>query len=157
MARVTVEDCIEIIPNRYELVLLAAQRARDIGAGASITIDRDNDKNTVVALREIAEQTADMGQVREHIVHGVNRMADQSVEDAELLALAGIGLETTNSHSAMIEEVIFDNSATLAAAESEDSVFDTEGAEAGDGLGDDLAGEDLDFTGGEALIDENAE
>lgn len=153
MARVTVEDCIEIIPNRYELVLLAAQRARDIGAGASITVDRDNDKNTVVALREIAEQSADMGQVREHIVHGVNRMADQSAEDAELLALAGVGLETTNSHAAMIEEVIFDNSATLAAAESEDGAFDVDGADAGD----DIAGEDLDFTGGDALIDESAE
>lgn len=155
MARVTVEDCVEIIPNRYELVLLAAQRARDIGAGANITIDRDNDKNTVVALREIAEQSADMQQVREHIVHGVNRMADQSAEDSELLALAGIGLETANSHSAMIEEVIFDNSATLAAAESEDGAFDMEGLDAEGG--DELAGEDLEFTSGDALIDESAE
>ena len=52
MARVTVEDCIDVINNRYELVLLAAQRARDIAAGAGITVDRDNDKNTVVSLRE---------------------------------------------------------------------------------------------------------
>ena len=55
MARVTVEDCVEKIPNRFELVMLAAQRARNISAGAELTIDRDNDKNPVVALREIAE------------------------------------------------------------------------------------------------------
>ena len=61
MARVTVEDCVEKIPNRFELVMLAAQRARNISAGAELTIDRDNDKNPVVALREIAEQTVDYG------------------------------------------------------------------------------------------------
>ncbi len=148
MARVTVEDCVNIIPNRYELVLLAAQRARDIAAGASITVDRDNDKNTVVALREIASETADLEQVKNHIVHGVNRMADQSSEDVELLALAGGGLEATTTHAAAIEEVIFDNSATLAAAEDDGSGLGIDDA-------DGLAGEDLDFTAGEGLIDEN--
>lgn len=57
MARVTVEDCIDKVPNRFDLVLLAGQRARQIAAGAELTVDRDNDKNPVVALREIAEQT----------------------------------------------------------------------------------------------------
>ena len=60
MARVTVEDCIVQIPNRFELVLLAAQRARNIGRGEDLTLDRDNDKNPVVALREIADQTIDL-------------------------------------------------------------------------------------------------
>ena len=59
MARVTVEDCVEKVPNRFELVMLAAQRSRDISAGAEITVDRDNDKNPVVALREIADETVD--------------------------------------------------------------------------------------------------
>lgn len=148
MARVTVEDCVNVIPNRYELVLLAAQRARDVAAGAPITVDRDNDKNTVVALREIAAETADLEQVKQHIVHGVNRMADQSAEDSELLALTGAGLEATTTHAAAIEEVIFDNAATLAAAEED----------LGDVTGDDaeaIGGDDLDFTAGEDLIDEN--
>jgi DNA-directed RNA polymerase subunit omega len=56
MARVTVEDCLAIVPNPFELVMAAAQRARDVGAGAALTVPRDNDKNPVIALREIAEQ-----------------------------------------------------------------------------------------------------
>ena len=63
MARVTVEDCIVQVPNRFELVIFAAQRARDISAGAQITLDRDRDKNPVVALREIAEVKLDHGQL----------------------------------------------------------------------------------------------
>ena len=57
MARVTVEDCVDKVPNRFELVMLASHRAREISAGASLTVDRDNDKNPVVALREIADET----------------------------------------------------------------------------------------------------
>ncbi len=150
MARVTVEDCTNIIPNRYELVLLAAQRARDVAAGAAITVDRDNDKNTVVALREIAAQSADLEQVKQHIVHGVNRMSDQSAEDSELLALAGAGLEATSTHAAAIEEVLFDTTATLSAAEEDLGDLGTEELD-----GEALGGDDLDFTAGEGLIDEN--
>ena len=137
MARVTVEDCVAVVPNRYELVLLAAQRARDIGAGAGITLDRDNDKNPVIALREIAGETIELEQVRNHIVHGVNRVADLNAEDELLLGLAGSGLEVSaNATAAMIDEVVFDASASLSAAESEDvGGFD------GD-LGDDLDGAD---------------
>lgn len=136
MARVTVEDCVEIIPNRYELVLVAAQRARDIGAGAPITLDRDNDKNPVVALREIADQTIDLAQVKEHIISGVNRMADLNVEDEMLLGLAGMGMEEhSNATAVAIDEVVFDGSATLAAAEED--------------MGDEFGGEgdDADFSG----------
>ncbi|MEK9729280.1 MAG: DNA-directed RNA polymerase subunit omega, partial [Alphaproteobacteria bacterium] len=68
MARVTVEDCIEKIPNRFDLVLTAAQRARNIQKGELLTIDRDDDKNPVVALREIAEETIDTGNIEERIV-----------------------------------------------------------------------------------------
>ena len=63
MARVTVEDCVRLVPNRFDLVLMAAQRAREISSGAALTVDRDNDKNPVVALREIADETIDLDTV----------------------------------------------------------------------------------------------
>ncbi|WP_158966166.1 DNA-directed RNA polymerase subunit omega [Chachezhania sediminis] len=68
MARVTVEDCVDKVPNRFELVMLAAHRAREISAGSEITIDRDNDKNPVVALREIAEETQSAELLRERLI-----------------------------------------------------------------------------------------
>jgi len=68
MARVTVEDCVTKIPNRFELVLIAAQRARAIGTGAPLTVDRDNDKNPVVALREIADETVDIEGLRQRMI-----------------------------------------------------------------------------------------
>ncbi|HEU4838919.1 MAG TPA: DNA-directed RNA polymerase subunit omega [Micavibrio sp.] len=74
MARVTVEDCIEKLPNRFELVMVAAQRARKIGSGAALTLDRDNDKNPVVALREIAENTVDVEELKEEIIRGKQRI-----------------------------------------------------------------------------------
>tara|TARA_B100000767_G_scaffold158869_1_gene149119 strand:+ start:121 stop:531 length:411 start_codon:yes stop_codon:yes gene_type:complete len=74
MARVTVEDCIERIPNRFDLVLTAAQRARGIQKGELLTIDRDNDKNPVVALREIADETIDITRVEETLVKSLQRL-----------------------------------------------------------------------------------
>ena len=74
MARVTVEDCVDKIPNRFDLVLLAAQRARQISGGADLTIDRDRDKNPVVALREIAEQTVKPKQLEEALVGNLQRV-----------------------------------------------------------------------------------
>ncbi|NQZ14619.1 MAG: DNA-directed RNA polymerase subunit omega [Alphaproteobacteria bacterium] len=74
MARVTVEDCIEEVSNRFELVMVAAQRARKIGSGAPLTIDRDNDKNPVVALREIADRTVEVEELKEDIVRSKQRI-----------------------------------------------------------------------------------
>ena len=74
MARVTVEDCVDKIPNRFDLVLLAAQRARQISGGADLTIDRDRDKTPVVALREIAEQTVKPRQLEEALVSNLQRV-----------------------------------------------------------------------------------
>ena len=71
MARVTVEDCVIKIPNRFDLVMVASQRSRDVSAGAQMTLDRDNDKNPVVALREIAEETIDIGEIQESLVRGL--------------------------------------------------------------------------------------
>ena len=73
MARVTVEDCIEQIPNRFDLVMKAAHRARNLGGGAPLTIDRDNDKNPVVALREIADQTVDLNNLEAGLVSNMQR------------------------------------------------------------------------------------
>ena len=73
MARVTVEDCIDKLPNRFELVLLAAHRARMISQGAPITVDRDNDKNPVVALREIADETIVPEDLREEYIHSMQK------------------------------------------------------------------------------------
>src|SRR6516225_6467971 len=82
MARVTVEDCILQVPNRFELVMFAAQRARDISAGAQITVDRDRDKNPVVALREIAETKLDQAALKDTLISGMQKHAD--IEKPEL-------------------------------------------------------------------------
>ena len=75
MARVTVEDCIEKIPNRFDLVLAAAQRSRNITSGNPLTLDRDNDKNPVVALREIAEDTIDPDELKDGIIRSLQRLS----------------------------------------------------------------------------------
>jgi len=81
MARVTVEDCVQQIPNRFELVALAAQRARDISAGSPLTVDRDRDKNPVVALREIAETRLQLDVLKDSVVLGLQKHVEQ--DDAE--------------------------------------------------------------------------
>ncbi len=150
MARVTVEDCVEVISNRYELVLVAAQRARDIAAGASITVSRDNDKNPVVALREIADQTISLDEVRDHIVNGVNRMGDMNEEDDLLLALAGQGVAEEIGGAAAIEEVSFEAGSAIAGADEDisedfDGLTDADsdfGAGLPDGFQEDMGGSD---------------
>jgi DNA-directed RNA polymerase subunit omega len=89
MARVTVEDCIEKVPNRFNLVLLASHRARAISAGAPILVDRDNDKNPVVSLREIADDVVDAEELREALIGTLQRVDERSEaeEEAETLAL----------------------------------------------------------------------
>lgn len=84
MARVTVEDCVEKVPNRFDLVLLAAHRSRNISSGSELTVDRDNDKTPVVALRELAEETLDMDELRESLVVGLQRVIfDDDLPDEE--------------------------------------------------------------------------
>ena len=83
MARVTVEDCIEKIPNRFDLVLAAAQRARDVSSGNPLTIDRDNDKNPVVALREIADETVDPDFLRDEIIKGLQKLSNPEVSNED--------------------------------------------------------------------------
>ena len=87
MARVTVEDCIVQIPNRFELVLIAAQRARNIGRGEDLTLDRDNDKNPVVALREIADQTIALDSVEADLIKSLQRAPEPEPAEEEVLDL----------------------------------------------------------------------
>lgn len=87
MARVTVEDCILEIPNRFELVMLAAQRARKIGTGAALTVERDNDKNPVVALREIAEKTVNQDELKEDLTASYQKVHLNEDEEPNLAEL----------------------------------------------------------------------
>jgi DNA-directed RNA polymerase subunit omega len=87
MARVTVEDCIDKVENRFDLVLLASHRARMVSSGAQITIDRDNDKNPVVALREIAEATISPGDLKEDLIHSLQKYVEVDEPEPETVPL----------------------------------------------------------------------
>jgi len=91
MARVTVEDCVDKVPNRFELVMLAAHRAREITAGSPVTVDRDNDKNPVVSLREIADETQLADDLRERMIesHQTQIEVDEPEEDSMALLMGG--------------------------------------------------------------------
>ena len=87
MARVTVEDCVDKVPNRFELVMLAAHRARELSSGAAITVDRDNDKNPVVALREIADETQRADDLRERLIESNQSQIEVDEPEEDSMAL----------------------------------------------------------------------
>lgn len=87
MARVTVEDCVQRVPNRFELVLLAAQRARNLSRGEELTVDRDDDKNPVVALREIAGETVELPKLEQDLIKSLSRAPEPEPADEEVLDL----------------------------------------------------------------------
>ena len=89
MARVTVEDCVDKVENRFELVLLAAHRGRLIASGSPVTVDRDNDKNPVVALREIADGRVVAGDLREDLIHSMQKYVEVDEPEAETVPLLG--------------------------------------------------------------------
>jgi DNA-directed RNA polymerase subunit omega len=91
MARVTVEDCIDKVENRFDLVLLASHRARMISSGSQITIDRDNDKNPVVALREIADTTVSPGDLKEDLIHSLQKYVEVDEPEPEAPLIGGGG------------------------------------------------------------------
>ncbi|MBT4769455.1 MAG: DNA-directed RNA polymerase subunit omega [Rhodospirillaceae bacterium] len=138
MARVTIEDCIVKIPNRFDLVMRASRRARDISSGSELTLERDRDKNPVVALREIAEGTIDLDELQENIVLGLQRlvayddtedeivelgvMPDAAAGEGEDSAAAGEGEELP-----AVEEEIAEDLLTIH-AEGEEPVLDEEQA-----------------------------
>ena len=95
MARVTVEDCVDKVPNRFELVMLAAHRAREISAGGALTVSRDNDKNPVVSLREIADETQTADELRERMIEANQTQieVDEPEEDSMALLMGGGSIE----------------------------------------------------------------
>ena len=97
MARVTVEDCIEKIENRFDLVLMAAHRARMISAGSQITIDRDNDKNPVVALREIGDGAISPEDLREDLIHSLQKYVEVDEPEPETVPLIGAAAGTVDA------------------------------------------------------------
>jgi len=134
MARVTVEDCVIKVPNRFELVLLAAQRAREITSGAPLSLDRDNDKNPVVALREIADETVGLLQLRDAVVRGMQKHVE--IDEPE------------ETHELEVDPASFGVAAPLASLAGEDESEDAELAELAAGE------EDVEAPGEEALDDE---
>src|SRR5215472_505012 len=121
MARVTVEDCVLKVPNRFELVLIAAQRARDIAAGGQLTLDRDNDKNPVVALREIADETVPLDGLQNALIKGMQKhveidepeedreFAAEGVWPADIASAPGMGEDTGDAaqEEELAEDVLF--------------------------------------------------
>lgn len=121
MARVTVEDCIDKIPNRFELVMSAAQRVRDITAGAAITVDRDRDKNPVVALREIADETINLDVLKEGMIKRNQQLLMGGEESEEEIDV----IDGEEAWANMAREALESDSEDL----SIDSEDDTEAAE----------------------------
>ena len=104
MARVTVEDCIDKVPNRFELVLLAAHRARQISQGEMITVDRDNDKNPVVALREIADETLSPDDLKEDLIHSLQKHVEVDEPEPDLPAIT----DESDDQFSPEEQITFD-------------------------------------------------
>ena len=108
MARVTVEDCVLRVPNRFELVLMAGQRARDISAGGRLTVDRDNDKNPVVALREIADDTVPLDGLMSALIQGLQKhVAVDEPEEDEMegfIPNGDLAFETVANEDEMVED-----------------------------------------------------
>ena len=117
MARVTVEDCVDKIPNRFELVLLSAQRARALSAGVALTVERDNDKNPVVALREIAEETITVEQLRHEMNRSLQRHTE--MEDVPIAAAVQVSETEDKPEDLQLSEEDFFKAVTQQAPERE--------------------------------------
>src|SRR5690242_16713536 len=107
MARVTVEDCIDKVENRFDLVLLASHRARMISSGSQITVERDNDKNPVVAQREIAETTVSPGDLKEDLIHSLQKYVevDEPEPEVPLIGAGSSGVDADDADVAMPERM----------------------------------------------------
>ena len=147
MARVTVEDCIDKIPNRYDLVLIAAQRARDIAAGAHLCVDRDNDKNSVVALREIAENRVSIEDLQRSLVMGLQKYVETEEPQEEEVEIVSAERELADLTETFSSDMISDEDLSNAMqihGSDEDEELDLD-ADAEFDLGDDTDLGDDDF------------
>lgn len=134
MARVTVEDCIDKVDNRFELIMVASQRARKIGSGAPLTIDRDNDKNTVVSLREIAKETVEVEALKEELTRNHQRMVayeEDEVEEMDLMdgekEWGSIAAQGSEGHAAPAAGGMYADEEITEAQEGEPSLTDLAG------------------------------
>lgn len=150
MARVTVEDCIDKIPNRYELLMVAAQRAKDLSAGAPMTVEKDNDKNPVIALREIAEGKVNIEELQKSLVLGLQKYVEvEEPEDEELEIMAAEKeLSELDDQFSGVELDAADMNDSMQIHDSDDDIdLDSDDSDADisldDELGDDL-GDDVD-------------
>lgn len=123
MARVTVEDCIDKVENRFELVLIAAHRARMISSGSPLTIDRDNDKNPVVALREIAEQTVSPEDMKEDLIHSLQKFVEVDEPEAEAVPVVAV----TGQHQVTQVNTVDDSAVEFDRMSEEDLLRGLEG------------------------------
>jgi len=119
MARVTVEDCVLRVTNRFELVMLAAQRARNLGAGTPLTVDRDDDKNPVVALREIAEGTVELKDLENGLIRGLQKVVEADEPESDELDVLGMQQLTLPEEEAAFAEELNEDQLRL---EGEDGV-----------------------------------
>ena len=106
MARVTVEDCVDKVPNRFELVMLAAHRAHEIAAGSTVTVDRDNDKNPVVSLREIADETQSADELRERLIESNQNQIEVDEPEEDAMALLMGAEQDKPEEDSMSEEML---------------------------------------------------
>lgn len=153
MARVTVEDCIDKIPNRYELLMVAAQRAKDISAGSALTVNRDNDKNSVVALREIAEGTVNIEELQHSLVMGLQKyveVEEPEEEELEIMAAERELADLDEQFSGLISPSEIEDAMQIHNGDDDMSAID-DTAE-GDFGGDDEAMDDF---GGEEFADDD--
>lgn len=151
MARVTVEDCIDKIPNRYDLVLISAQRAKDIASGSPILVDRDNDKNSVVALREISENKVSIEDLQKSLVMGLQKYVEvEETEDEEVEILAAekeLGDLDEQFSSDMISDEDLNNSMQIHGEDDDEDIdLDSETGDIDFDDGNDFGSETFDDT-----------
>ena len=157
MARVTVEDCVEKVPNRYELLMVAAQRAKDIESGSPLLVDRDNDKNSVVALREIAENKVSIENLQKSLVMNLQKFVEVEEPEEEELEIIAAEKELAEIDAQFDSSMLLDADLTDSMQITDEEGFDVEDLDDtdlddeafddvfDDGLGDDFGDEGDDF------------
>lgn len=156
MARVTVEDCVDKVPNRYELLMVAAQRAKDISAGAPIAVERDNDKNPVIALREIAEGKVNINELQKSLVVGLQKYVEVEEPEEEELEIIAAEKELADLDSQFDNIMLEADVADSMQIQDEESDLDLDmEADADDVDFDDSALDDEDDFDDELLADDD--
>ena len=135
MARVTVEDCVDKVPNRFELVLVAAHRARTLAGGAAVTVERENDKDPVIALREIAEQTISPGDMREGFIHSIQKQVEVDEPEAVAAPLLPQSLRPTLGRDDPNLDVVVDTMTEDELLRGLEKLSPEEPSSKGDGMG----------------------